>query len=886
MAFRPYTLWIDLEANRLTQGVGSESTPKPLQFIQGDTAQIEVHILKRIDGTLQETPFPAGSTLKVGIGTRELNPVSGTFTLGYDIDVTTDLPYNATATQIATALNALASVTNEGGVTVTQAGDGFIVNWVSGLSHGPITANADGLFPKSFIRITPLVSLTEQSVFLHLTQSVIAFSDNWQLLPTAVSNVEDVIPWDLGSKVTRLSISNEPSGGYVNLVITNGPPGFLSLGTITVPVNTTAADLRTLLRTKLTGANDVIDVVKTDDFVWDITLGRNVLIGIISESLISSKGLFGSLAFNTAEVHTFLAGDESKQSILEVNVLTTAGEQTVLQTPVTIFSDVIDSATLVPLVLEGPLGEQTANNRFVRRDLFQATGPTELNNIWLNLGVTKFGQDVADSISNSDMPSASNPLVTQSQLSDVVRTSGAAFTGDVTLLGRMGIGGGLAVNTANKLAIYNGNVVFSSGYGIAFGDGTTQTTAATTTDLTGYATESYVTTRGYITSSALSGLATESWVSGRGYLTINDYPIYCITNASHKQYRASATGTVTFSYLESYSQTYQNIDITVISPFSSVYDGWTVYFTPDLAFGTTDENSNLKYLRLGTASTYNTMQEVTNYYASSGALPAGWQVTFSSSGSPYNNSGDLNINLSVGNPTVTASSGANVMLSGSIFSELTADARAYGEINKVLATDNDGNAIWRPYLLTANYASLSGATFNGKVNFSPVNGQAGLNIGIGGTSANATAGGDLWIATGGANLNFRDGTGAWKVVASLQNGNVFTAVQTVDVTSTSPALRVTQKGTGNVLLVEDSTNPDASALVVDTNGNIGVGVATGYTSTSKLEVVGNTKSTTLSTGSGPTFSVNSTSAHSGGTDTLDLIVTINGANYRIGLRPA
>ena len=180
----------------------------------------------------------------------------------------------------------------------------------------------------------------------------------------------------------------------------------------------------------------------------------------------------------------------------------------------------------------------------------------------------------------------------------------------------------------------------------------------------------------------------------------------------------------------------------------------------------------------------------------------------------------------------------------------------------------------------------SGDTFNGKVNFTPVAGVAGLNIGIGGTSAAATTAGDMWITTGGNNLNFRDATGAIKVVAALSNGNVFSAVQAVDVTSTSPALRVTQKGTGNVLLVEDAVNPDTTALVVEQSGNVGIGVATGFAATAKLEVVGNTKSTTISTGSGPTISLDSTTSHTGGSDNLDLLITINGVQYRIGLRPA
>ena len=123
-------------------------------------------------------------------------------------------------------------------------------------------------------------------------------------------------------------------------------------------------------------------------------------------------------------------------------------------------------------------------------------------------------------------------------------------------------------------------------------------------------------------------------------------------------------------------------------------------------------------------------------------------------------------------------------------------------------------------------ANLAGATFTGKTNFTPVSGVAGLNVGIGGTSAASTTSGDLWITTGGANLNFRDGTGAWKVLAALSNGNVFNAPQTIDTTNnTLAALRVTQKGTGNAIEVEDSTTPDATRFVVDQHGRVGIGVA-------------------------------------------------------------
>jgi len=54
--------------------------------------------------------------------------------------------------------------------------------------------------------------------------------------------------------------------------------------------------------------------------------------------------------------------------------------------------------------------------------------------------------------------------------------------------------------------------------------------------------------------------------------------------------------------------------------------------------------------------------------------------------------------------------------------------------------------------------------------------------------------------------------------------NTFTANQIISVTdNTNAALRVTQLGTGNALVVEDETNPDSTPFVVDALGNVGIG---------------------------------------------------------------
>lgn len=70
-------------------------------------------------------------------------------------------------------------------------------------------------------------------------------------------------------------------------------------------------------------------------------------------------------------------------------------------------------------------------------------------------------------------------------------------------------------------------------------------------------------------------------------------------------------------------------------------------------------------------------------------------------------------------------------------------------------------------------------------------------------------------------------------------GTVITNTK-ISVSSSSDALRITQTGSGNALVVEDDANPDSSPFVVDVNGNVGIGQST---ATEKLEVTGNIKIT-------------------------------------------
>tara|TARA_R110000772_G_scaffold3256_3_gene11762 strand:+ start:4026 stop:5651 length:1626 start_codon:yes stop_codon:yes gene_type:complete len=101
-----------------------------------------------------------------------------------------------------------------------------------------------------------------------------------------------------------------------------------------------------------------------------------------------------------------------------------------------------------------------------------------------------------------------------------------------------------------------------------------------------------------------------------------------------------------------------------------------------------------------------------------------------------------------------------------------------------------------------------------------------------GTSASAYIGGDkfelrptaagLSAAAAGANLS-----GNYDITvtdgAKVNVANEFTEPQSVSVNSTGNALRITQVGSGNALLVEDSANPDSTPFVITASGTVVAG---------------------------------------------------------------
>lgn len=133
----------------------------------------------------------------------------------------------------------------------------------------------------------------------------------------------------------------------------------------------------------------------------------------------------------------------------------------------------------------------------------------------------------------------------------------------------------------------------------------------------------------------------------------------------------------------------------------------------------------------------------------------------------------------------------------------------------------------------AGYQTFSSGIGNGNTCYYAITLDSDWEVGIGTyTASGTTLSRDTVLASSnaGSAVNFGAGTKdvfatypAGRAVYKESGGNVI-----LDVNSTSAALRITQTGSGNALVVEDSTSPDSTPFVVDASGRVITGGTAAY----------------------------------------------------------
>jgi hypothetical protein len=175
------------------------------------------------------------------------------------------------------------------------------------------------------------------------------------------------------------------------------------------------------------------------------------------------------------------------------------------------------------------------------------------------------------------------------------------------------------------------------------------------------------------------------------------------------------------------------------------------------------------------------------------------------------------------NVSITGGSISGVSISLATPVTVPGTASDTGEIRLAEDTDNGTNYVGlkAPASISANLSWTLPAADGTSGQFLSTNGSGTLSW------SSPAGGGDVTgpaSSTDNAIARF-DGTSG----KAIQNSGVTIADDNATVisgSSSSDMLRITQTGAGNALLVEDSTNPDSTPVVIDASGNVVVGKTT------------------------------------------------------------
>jgi hypothetical protein len=363
--------YIDLELRKLIAGPDNTSSPKLPPLTQGDEYTVALHFLQTVgpagNRSLREIR-PAFTSLKIGIGWVDRPPTSGTWRITCGANTSAPLGHAITKQALATALNALASVTALGGITVEAAGAAniFQIRWndpdvVAG--SAVLTVSDNRLAPKSFSRVSRYSTDRGWLHIVKIFQSPIAFTDQF------------IFPVPPGSTCSLVRTGTGARNAVAELRIPDGAVGSLDLvwsglDTVILPVSSiTSARIATALNDLYTDGVARFAVsnprrgVYYIEYVGPLGLAPQPAPTVNLHDQESLPYPVGTLSLDVPGAELALDGAPSVRGLtLEAAMLVDGSEVTLFQQPITLFNDMLDEemATAADPVWLAELAKPTA----------------------------------------------------------------------------------------------------------------------------------------------------------------------------------------------------------------------------------------------------------------------------------------------------------------------------------------------------------------------------------------------------------------------------------------------------------------------------------------------------------------------------------------------
>lgn len=294
---------------------------------------------------MDEVAWPPSASITLAVGRLDVAPATGSFTLSYDGDSTSEIPANATEEQVQDALNELAGIVTDGGVTVVKTNTTYRVLWNdAGVPSSSITVATNDLSPTSSIGLATARagSLTAKNlVQLHIKQSPVAKCTSWVTQDAPAITVTQVhAPAYSGDfRVWRVKIEPYPKSGSFRLSKTiNGVVTWTA--PISYPATSSTVQAAIGLTATLVGTDEyeIVQAQVTGEATVNVTA-----LGADAAGLTAFEAKYGVLNLNTLDLELLLAGAASATALLEIEVDVSGTRETIVQRTVTVINDLIDS---------------------------------------------------------------------------------------------------------------------------------------------------------------------------------------------------------------------------------------------------------------------------------------------------------------------------------------------------------------------------------------------------------------------------------------------------------------------------------------------------------------------------------------------------------------
>lgn len=360
-------LYIDTSSGNLIEGGSVVGGSLPI-LTRNDSYTLRLRLLeKQSNGSFDDIDFGT-SSLKVGVGTIEQEPSSGSFKLAINGITSSAIPYNATAVCLYNAISNNVSTVSIYGI---ESFGSYLLTASQPNTAMSFGADSFTLFPTSSVLIgtrrNPSTDVEAQQT-VRLVRNPIIYSDSFIPSPTAGEILLSEIQAGSSTKneTYELTVGPRVRGGSFALV-------FGTNTTTAIPLFSSAVSVQTAISQGITTVTSNCSVQENGKQGYIITFtGRLGLTNVSTVLQLDSSGTQfipfqqTTLTINTAEVSDAFAStsDDTITPTLEIELTQDGTPKTIYQGNVTIRKDLITAGSTVPEIKQNITQKQRQTQFF------------------------------------------------------------------------------------------------------------------------------------------------------------------------------------------------------------------------------------------------------------------------------------------------------------------------------------------------------------------------------------------------------------------------------------------------------------------------------------------------------------------------------------------